>query len=270
MTIPVRVFLSQSQSARPTDDRGREDEEAGQRVLDAGDLDVDPPVEDAWPGDVLSEGPEVGDHLVGEDDRDRDRDQRLPELLTLVPAQEYLLDAEAEEPDQDRGDERRDEPLPEVHLLAQEPERGVLADEPALELQGDVPAEQEERAMRHVHDAHQPEDEREATRDDEVDAGRGDAVQERDDEVVRVVDRRAERGLHPGAPELRAGLGREEDPDERERRETQRHDSRHRSQDAPRADSLSDRQGERTKPSTSLQRRTSTRSWAQPPRDVDS
>ena len=38
----------------------------------------------------------MGEHLVGDDDRDRDRDQRLAQLLALVPAQEDLLDDEAD------------------------------------------------------------------------------------------------------------------------------------------------------------------------------
>ena len=38
---------------------------------------------------------------------------------------------------------------------------------PLLHLVGDVAAEEVEGAVRHVHDAHQPEDEREAARDDE-------------------------------------------------------------------------------------------------------
>ena len=52
------------------------------------------------PGQVTRRGEalvEVGDHLVGDDHRDRDRDQRLPQLLTLVPAQEDLLHDEADE-----------------------------------------------------------------------------------------------------------------------------------------------------------------------------
>ena len=47
----------------------------------------------------------------------------------------------------------------------------VLADEPLLHLERDVAAEQEERAVGHVHDPHEPEDEREAAGDDEVEAG---------------------------------------------------------------------------------------------------
>ena len=57
----------------------------------------------------------------------------------------------------------------------------------------DVPAEQEEGAVRHVDDAHQAEDQGEAARDDEVEPGRGDAVQGGDEEVLGVVDRGAER-----------------------------------------------------------------------------
>ena len=119
MTIPVFVCLSQSHSATPTAMASREDEEASQRVLDPGDVDVDAPVQHTGPGDVLREGTEVGDHLVGEDHRDRDRDQRLAKLLALIPAKEHLLDTESEGADQEPGDERREEPLPEVHLLAQ-------------------------------------------------------------------------------------------------------------------------------------------------------
>jgi hypothetical protein len=37
----------------------------------------------------------VHDHLVGEDRRDRDRDERLAQILTLVPAQQRLMDEQA-------------------------------------------------------------------------------------------------------------------------------------------------------------------------------
>ncbi len=47
------------------------------------------------PGDVLGDAAEVSEHLVGEDDRDRDRDQRLAQILALVPAQEELLHHQA-------------------------------------------------------------------------------------------------------------------------------------------------------------------------------
>ena len=48
------------------------------------------------------------------------------------------------------------------------PNAAALADHVALELQRDVAAEQEERAVGHVDDAHQAEDQREPARDDEV------------------------------------------------------------------------------------------------------
>ena len=71
-------------------------------------VQVDEPVGPARPGQVdgvaaelLRPGRDVaremGDDLVGDDHRDRDRDQRLAQLLTLVPAQERLLRDEADE-----------------------------------------------------------------------------------------------------------------------------------------------------------------------------
>ena len=189
-------------------------------------MDRDAPVEHSGPGDVLGKGAEVRDHLIGQDDRDRDRDQRLPKLLTLIPTQEQLLHGKADEADRQRREHRRNEPLPEAHLRAQETERGVLTDELALELQRDVAAEQKEGPVRHVHDPHQPEDEREAAGDHEVHTRGGEAVQQRDDEVVPVVDRGAERRLDSRTARLRAGSGSEQDPDERESDQPERHQSR--------------------------------------------
>jgi hypothetical protein len=78
-------------------------------------------------------------------------------------------------------------------------ERPAFADHVPLQLERDVAAEEEERAVRHVDDAHQAEDEREPARDDEVERRGGDAVQRRDQEVLRVVHGRAERrGPLPG------------------------------------------------------------------------
>ena len=39
---------------------------------------------------------EVGQHLVGQDQRHGDRDQRLPQVLALVPAQEQLMHDQAD------------------------------------------------------------------------------------------------------------------------------------------------------------------------------
>ena len=122
-------------------------------------------------------------------------------------------------------DDRGNDPVREVHLIALEPERAAPADEVALHLERDVTAEQEERAVGHVHDAHQAEDQREAARHDEVERGGGDAVQERDEEVLRIVDGRAERRRPL------AGRGREEQhPEGRD----DDHDDEHDRAEAPR------------------------------------
>ena len=102
--------------------------------------------------------------------------------------------------------QRRDDPLREAHLRAGEAEPDVAADHVALHAQRDVAAEQEEGAVGHVDDAHEPEDQREAAGHDEVQRRRGEAVEQRDEEVLRIVDR---------GPEARP-RGDEEHPDDRE------------------------------------------------------
>ena len=74
------------------------------------DVEVDELVERPGPGDVLGDAAEVGEHLVGHDDRDRDRDQRLAQILALVPAQEQLLDRQPERGDDGGADEQRERP----------------------------------------------------------------------------------------------------------------------------------------------------------------
>jgi hypothetical protein len=142
------------------------------------------------------------------------RDQRLPELLALVPAQEDLLDDEPEDGDAGRGGERREHPLEGVHLGARDREPG--ARHLLLDVVGDVAAQQVERAVGHVHDPHEPEDEREAARDDEEQPGEGQPVHERDREVPRVVDRRAEVRV----------VREEEDPEDRQGDRAERDDPR--------------------------------------------
>ena len=56
-------------------------------------------------------------------------------------------------------------------------DREALPRHPLLDLVGDVAAEQVERAVGHVDDAHQAEDEGEAARDDEERGGEGDRVE---------------------------------------------------------------------------------------------
>ena len=201
----ARARALQPQPEQEADpDRDAENDEPRRRVDDARDVQVGERVEVARPGDVLRDAAEVREHLVGEDDRDRDRDQRLAQVLALRPAEEELLHHEARGRDDRDADERRNDPVREVDLRALEAERAALADHAPLDRERDVAAEQEERAVRHVDDAHEAEDEREAARDDEVEAGGGDAVQHRDQEVLRVVHGRAERRRVP------AGRRREE------------------------------------------------------------
>ena len=68
----------------------------------------------AWPPPTwTASGPrKVGDHLVGDDHRDGDRQQRLAEILTLVPAEQQLLDDKPDDGDDRGGDEYREHPLP--------------------------------------------------------------------------------------------------------------------------------------------------------------
>ena len=54
----------------------------------------------------------VRDHLVGDDHGDGDREQRLAEILSLVPAQQRLLDDNPDHGDDRGGDEHREHPLP--------------------------------------------------------------------------------------------------------------------------------------------------------------
>ena len=149
----------------------------------------------------------MGEHLVGDDDRERDRDQRLPQVLALIPAQEALLHDDSDDGDTGARSDGGHDPLPHGNLGAQQPEPGVrVVDQPLLQVIGDVAAEQVQRPVRHVHDPHQPEDEREAAGHDEEHAGERHRVEERRREVDRVVD---------GGPVGRLGRP-EHDPDERE------------------------------------------------------
>ena len=76
---------------------------------------------------------------------------------------------------------------------------GVARDDPALHVDRDVRRDEVERAVRHVDDAHQPEDEREAARDDEVERAQRDRVEQRREERRRVA--------------VRGPVREEEDPD---------------------------------------------------------
>ena len=191
----------------PDEDAEREHHEAGERVLDLPDLQVDQAFRPARPRDADGVAAarlqhalagEVCDHLVGDDHRDGDREQRLPQILALVPAEERLLDDEADDRDDCHRHEHGEDPLPRVDVRAGDGEPAD-AGHLLLHLVRDVAREEVERAVGHVHDPHQAEDEREAARNDEEQPGEGDGVEEDQEERARVVGGRAERGRLPVA-----------------------------------------------------------------------
>ena len=95
---------------------------------------------------------------------------------------------EPEDPDRERRDRRSgNDPVREAGLRAAEGRHGVAAGHPLLQLEGEEAGEHEERAVRHVDDAHQAEDQREAARDDEVEAGEREAVEADDHERPRIL-----------------------------------------------------------------------------------
>ena len=213
----------------PDEDAQPQHQQPRQRILDAEEPEVDEPVGPAWPGDadrVAAEprrsgrhGPwKVRDHLVGHDHGDGDRDQRLPQILTLVPPQQQLLHAQSEERDAADGDEQRQHPFPRRRLERLRREALRLRVHLLLDLVGDVAAQEVEGAVGHVDDPHEPEDEREAAGDDEQQAGERQGIEQDLEERLRVMDRRAEVRRPPVAVAELVDLRREEeDVDDRER-----------------------------------------------------
>ncbi len=195
----------------------------------------------------------VGDHLVGDDHRDRDRDERLTEILSLVPAQQELLHGEAEHADAHHRDEPRNDPLERVDLGRVEPESGP--GHPLLDLVRDVAAEEVEGAVRHVDHAHEPEDEREAARDDEEQSGERETVEHGRQERARIVQRRSGVRRSPvTSAELVGRVRDHEHEEDREHDERGRGDARHGSYDSPGANSLGHRPRERTNVAPRFQR----------------
>ncbi len=79
-------------------------------------------------------------------------------------------------------------------------DRGAAA-ETLLEIEGKVAAEQVERPVRHVDDAHQPEDERESARDDEEEARERETQEQDAEEDPGLLDEGLVReGRGPRAP----------------------------------------------------------------------
>ena len=175
MTFPVLVLYSQSPEGDPDRDAEREHDETGERVVDVPDLQVDSALGPAGPRqadgvaatDLDGSRPrKVRNHLVGDDHGDRDREQRLTEILTLIPAEQRLLDDDADHGDDRGGDEHRQHPLPGRDVDTGDRE-APLPRHLLLDLVGDVARQQVERPVGHVHHPHQAEDERETARDDE-------------------------------------------------------------------------------------------------------
>ena len=101
---------------------------------------------------------------VGDDERDAERDQHLAEHVAGELAQDEALDEPAERRDDEAAQERR------------EPEVGHDLEDARAE----IGAEHEQRAVRQIRDPHQPEDQREARRQQEQQPAEGEAVQRLD------------------------------------------------------------------------------------------
>ncbi len=126
MTMPVRVRLSQTHSAKPITSASAEDEEPRAGVGEAAYVEVDELVDRAREGHVLGgAAARVHDDLVGHDHRDRDRDQRLAQLLALIPAQQHLLHHEPEHAGDERGDAEHDEPVEQADLRRGDRDVGI-------------------------------------------------------------------------------------------------------------------------------------------------
>jgi hypothetical protein len=91
---------------------------------------------------------------ASDDDADGDRDQRLTELLPLVPAKEELLHDEPYGANGQGGDDERDDPVAEAGLGRPEGRRRLAAREFRLEFEREEAREHVQRAVRHVDHAH--------------------------------------------------------------------------------------------------------------------
>ena len=166
--MPSRVLWRRSQRPTPTVDGDDDLEQPEGRVLPALDEgQLGRGEEDVGREELLAVAAEDGEELVGDDDRDADRHQRLAELLALHPAKEHDLQDDAE--GRGGGDAGCKRDRPGVGIA------GVI--ERVEDRDADIGADQHERAVRHVDGAHQPEDQREADRDDEVERRDGQPVQ---------------------------------------------------------------------------------------------
>ena len=187
-------------------------------------MELDAVREHAWRRELLRDASEMGERLVGDDHGDRDRDQRLAKLLPLIPAEKELLHHEADDADCERCDDERDDPVADASLRASERGCGLSARQTLLQVEREEPGQHVKRAVGHVDDAHQPEDEREAARHDEIEPGESEAVQADDDEDAHVLgglvgdpgDDEDECCGHERPQGERSGRNREQPPAERE------------------------------------------------------
>ena len=108
--------------------------------------------------EIAAEGPQ---HQVGKHDRQPDRHHGLAQILSLDAAKDEDLHGDADQRDDDEGGDE-----------AQHPGSGRDADRIA-----DIAAEQIKRAVREIDVAHQPEDQGEAARHQEIQAAERDAVE---------------------------------------------------------------------------------------------
>jgi hypothetical protein len=117
------------------------------------------------------------EHQVGRDDRDADRHQRLAQFLAFhVPEDEHLHHRARRGGGEEAGGD------------AEQPIAGAVR-----HLVSDIGAEQEQRAVREVDVAHQPEDQRKTARDEEVETGERHSVEDGGDEELLLADQ-------PGQP----------------------------------------------------------------------
>ena len=102
---------------------------------------------------------------VGDDERDAERDQHLSLHIAGKAAQDEALEQDADETDAEAGSQHGEpEVAAEIH-----------------DGRAEIGAEHEECAMGEIGNAHQPEGEREARRQQEQQAAEGDAVERLDD-----------------------------------------------------------------------------------------
>jgi hypothetical protein len=135
---------------------------------------------------------------VGDHHRKADRHHGLAQLLALHAPEHLVLQHEAER--------RHDH---EHHREGEQPRPGRLRD-----LEAEIAAQQIERAVREVHVAHQPEDQREAGGDEEIERAERDPPEDRVEEDALA----AEGLLEPLRP------GGEHQPEDH--RDHDRHDQR--------------------------------------------